>query len=356
MSAYTSTSTYRENIKYDGGGVADVAEYRSANLYRQNIKYDGSVATDVTQYRSANLYRQNIKYDGAAATDVAQYRSENPYRQNIRYNGGFSVVATPAAIAGSATLGAAIPVDVTVAPAAVAGSATVDATGGVAATVTPAAIAGSAAVSASVTLVAPGTAEPAAIAGSAAVSAVASGTTVVAPAAINGAATIPTPTVVASGDATPSAISGAATIPTPTVVVNGDSAPAAITGSASLGVAASGDANTTVSVSPTTSIPGADGVITETYFQYLNPAGPTSRPNRTSKKWGQLNVAVHPGSGTELTVIKKDGVYTTHVIPTVDDIVTADQVFQGGRVNTVTANDKDAIEAAGIGGEFVLIG
>ena len=112
----------------------------------------------------------------------------------------------------------------------------------------------------------------------------------------------------------------------------------------------------TVGVSPTTSIPGADAVITETYFQYLNPAGPTSKPNRTSRKWGQLHVAVHPGSDTELTVIKKDGVYTTHVIPTVDDIVTADQVFQGGRVNTVTANDKDAIEAAGIGGEFVLIG
>jgi len=139
-------------------------------------------------------------------------------------------------------------------------------------------------------------------------------------------------------------------------VVNGDTAPAAIAGSASLGATASGDANVTVSVSPTTSIPGADAVITETYFQYFNPAGPTSKPNRTSKKWGQLHVAVHPGSGTELTVIKKDGVYTAYVIPTVDDIVTADQVFQGGRVNTVTANDKDAIEAAGIGGEFVLIG
>ena len=286
---------------------------------------------------------------------MTAYRSFSDYRQDLlRYDGGTNVVASPAAIAGSATLEATVAISSTVAPAAVAGSAAVDATASGAANVAPAAVAGSSAVAATGSGTA--TVAPAAVTGSGAVDASVSGTAVAAPAAVDGTATIPLPTVVVNGDAAPSAISGAATIPTPTVVVNGDTAPAAIAGSASLGATASGDANVTVSVSPTTSIPGADAVITETYFQYLNPAGPTSKPNRTSRKWGQLHVAVHPGSDTELTVIKKDGVYTAHVIPTVDDIVTADQVFQGGRVNTVTANDKDAIEAAGIGGEFVLIG
>ena len=286
---------------------------------------------------------------------MTAYRSFSDYRQDLlRYDGGTNVVASPGAIAGSATLEATVAISSTVAPAAVAGSAAVDATASGTANVAPAAVAGSSAVAATGSGTA--TVAPAAVTGSGAVDASASGTAVAAPAAVDGTATIPLPTVVVNGDAAPSAISGAATIPTPTVVVNGDTAPAAIAGSASLGATASGDANVTVSVSPTTSIPGADVVITETFFQYLNPAGPTSKPNRTSRKWGQLHVAVHPGSDTELTVIKKDGVYTAHVIPTVDDIVTADQVFQGGRVNTVTANDKDAIEAAGIGGEFVLIG
>jgi hypothetical protein len=286
---------------------------------------------------------------------MTAYRSTNTYREDLlRYDGGVNVTATPAAVAGSATLEATVAISSTVAPAAVAGSAAVDATGSGTANVAPAAVAGSSAVAATGSGTA--TVAPAVVAGSSAVDASASGTAVAAPAAVDGTTAIPLPTVIVNGEASPSAISGAATIPTPTVVVNGDTAPAAIAGSASLGATASGDANVTVSVSPTTSIPGADAVITETYFQYLNPAGPTSKPNRTSKKWGQLHVAVHPGSDTELTVIKKDGVYTAHVIPTVDDIVTADQVFQGGRVNTVTANDKDAIEAAGIGGEFVLIG
>lgn len=286
---------------------------------------------------------------------MTAYRSTNTYREDLlRYDGGVNVTATPAAVAGSATLGATVAISSTVAPAAIAGSATVDATASGAANVAPAAVAGSSAVAATGSGTA--TVAPAAVAGSGAVDGSASGAAVAAPAAVDGTTAIPLPIVIVNGDADPSAIGGAAAIPAPIATGDGNAVPAAIAGSASLGATASGDANVTVSVSPTTSIPGADAVITETFFQYLNPAGPTSKPNRTSRKWGQLHVAVHPGSGTELTVIKKNGVYTTHVIPTVDDIATADQVFQGGRVNTVTANDKDAIEAAGIGGEFVLIG
>lgn len=286
---------------------------------------------------------------------MTAYRSSSDYRQDLlRYDGGTNVTVAPAAVAGSATLEATVAISNTVTPVAVAGSAAVDATASGAANAAPVAVAGSVAVSATGSGTA--TVAPAAVAGSGAVDASASGTAVATPAAVDGTVTIPLPTVIVNGDADPSAIGGAATIPTPIVVGDGNAVPGAIGVSASLGATASGDANVTVGMSPTVSILGADAVITETFFQYLNPAGPTSKPNRTSRKWGQLHVAVHPGSNTELTVIKKDGVYTTRLVPTVDDIVTADQVFQGGRVNTVTANDKDAIEAAGIGGEFVLIG
>ena len=80
---------------------------------------------------------------------MTAYRSTNTYREDLlRYDGGVNVIVTPAAVAGSATLGATVSISVTVAPAAIAGSAAVSATASGTATVVPAAVAGSAAVAA----------------------------------------------------------------------------------------------------------------------------------------------------------------------------------------------------------------
>lgn len=288
---------------------------------------------------------------------MTAYRSANDYRGTaLQYDGGGGVPATvtPAAISASATLGVSASGSASVAPGGVSSSAAVGSVASGAAEVSPTGVSGSVAVGSSVSGTA--TAVPVALAVFSAGSAVASGAAVVSPGVVGGAAAVPSVSVSVDVTVVTSVVAGVASVPSPTVIVHGLAEPAAVAGSVSLGVSASGSAVAPVSAVSGVSSLGSDARLSVTYFRFVNPVGPGSKPNRTSAKWGELNVSVHPGSESQLTVVRRGGVYSSHLVPSADDLASADEVFQGGRVNVVTADDRDAIVASGIGGEFELIG
>ena len=56
-----------------------------------------------------------------------------------------------------------------------------------------------------------------------------------------------------------------------------------------------------------------------------------------------------------LTVLKNGATYTSHAAPTTAQIKAADTAYLGGHEYEVDQDEKDAIEASGVGGTFVSV-
>ncbi len=167
--------------------------------------------------------------------------------------GGTGATATPAAIAGTATLGASASgttsIDATATPGAIDGSASVNTGAVVNSTVGDLVIFGSTLVGATATAATTldGDATPAAISGSASLGATATGDGVATPLSVDGSATLgASATGGTAATATPASIDGVATLGATAVGENNATAsPAAIGGTATLGATATGEGNAT---------------------------------------------------------------------------------------------------------------
>lgn len=83
-------------------------------------------------------------------------------------------------------------------------------------------------------------------------------------------------------------------------------------------------------------------------FQFVPPTQEEGITNRADADPTTRALFDHFSShSTGVTVLKKDGVYTEHEAPYLEDILAADIVYRGAHIYEVDAAEKADLEAAG---------